>query len=114
MLSKRGLAGGVAAAALVFALPVDDAAAQQQQDATEKAKNPLKGGASVKKPKRKPTKGEERFAKDTAKSGESQPHLSNNNGRLEGDIIVMGLRENVKSSRNAKRRASQIVDVVVV
>lgn len=113
MLSKRGLAGEVAAAALVFALPVDDAAAQQQQDATEKAQNLIKGGASVKKPKRKPTKGEERFAKDTAKSGESQPHLSNNNGRLEGDIIVMGLRENVKSARNAKRRASQIVDVVV-
>lgn len=113
MLSMRGLASGVAFAALIAVLPVEDAAAQQAGDATEKAQKVLTGGKTSKLRSRKRTKREERLSKEAAKSTESQPQLSNDNGRLEGDIIVMGLRENLKSSRNAKRRASQIVDVVV-
>lgn len=113
MLSMRGLASGVAVAAIIAVFPMEDAAAQQAGDATEKAQKVLTGGKTSKLRTRKRTKREERLAKETAKSTESQPQLSNDNGRLEGDIIVMGLRENLKSSRNAKRRASQIVDVVV-
>ena len=113
MLSMRELASGVAFAALIAVLPVEDAAAQQAGDATEKAQKVLTGGKTSKLRSRKRTKREERLSKEAAKSTESQPQLSNDNGRLEGDIIVMGLRENLKSSRNAKRRASQIVDVVV-
>lgn len=113
MLSMRGLASGVALAAIIAVIPVEDAAAQQAGDATEKAQKVLTGGKTSKLRSRKRTKREERLAKEAAKSTESQPQLSNDNGRLEGDIIVMGLRENLKSSRNAKRRASQIVDVVV-
>lgn len=46
-------------------------------------------------------------------TAESQPQVSNQSGRLEGDIVVVGLRENVKSARSAKRNAQQIVDVVL-
>lgn len=113
MLSRRGLASGVAFAAIISAFPMDSAAAQQGKDATEKAQKVLTGDKSSKARPRKRTKREEKLAREAAKSSESQPQLSNDNGRLEGDIIVMGLRENVKSARNAKRRASQIVDVVV-
>lgn len=33
--------------------------------------------------------------------------------RLAGDIVVYGLKENVQSARNAKRKAQQIVDVIL-
>ncbi|MDQ1157216.1 iron complex outermembrane receptor protein [Sphingomonas sp. SORGH_AS 950] len=113
MLSIRGLANGVAVTAIIAAYPVTSAAAEQSEDTTEKAQKLLTGDKRIKERPRKRSKREEKLAKEAAKSGESQPQLSNDNGRLEGDIIVMGLRENVKSARNAKRRASQIVDVVV-
>ncbi|WP_312489794.1 TonB-dependent receptor [Sphingomonas sp.] len=112
MLSIRGLASGVAFTALVAALPVDPAAAQKAPDATQKAQKILTGKKPPKQ-KRKLTKREERLEKDASKSSESQPKVYNDNGRLQGDIVVMGLRENLKSARSAKRRASQIVDVVV-
>ncbi|GGB38794.1 TonB-dependent receptor [Sphingomonas metalli] len=34
-------------------------------------------------------------------------------GRLEGDIVVVGLKNTVKTARNVKRKAQQIVDVVM-
>ncbi|WP_267347390.1 TonB-dependent receptor [Sphingomonas sp. GM_Shp_2] len=84
---------------LTTILHVDVVAAQQKSGATAKAQSVLTGETSKKK--------------TNGAATESQPQLSNESGRLEGDIIVLGLRENVKSARNAKRRAQQIVDVVL-
>lgn len=44
---------------------------------------------------------------------DGSPVVNGESGRLEGEVVVMGLRENVKSARSAKRRAQQIVDVVL-
>ncbi len=51
--------------------------------------------------------------KNKKHAAESTPNVRNESGRLEGDVVVTGLRENVKSARSAKRRAQQIVDVVL-
>ncbi|TCP31832.1 TonB-dependent receptor [Sphingomonas sp. BK235] len=48
-----------------------------------------------------------------ARGGDTQPAVSDEDGRLSGDIVVVGLRENLKSARSAKRNAHQIVDVVL-
>lgn len=39
--------------------------------------------------------------------------VSGESGRLEGDIVVVGLKANVKTARAVKRNAQQIVDVVL-
>ncbi len=98
-MRKGRLATGVAMTVLTTILHVDVVAAQQKSGATAKAQSVLTGETSKKK--------------TNGAATESQPQLSNESGRLEGDIIVLGLRENVKSARNAKRRAQQIVDVVL-
>ena len=96
---KGKLAGGAAIAVLATALQIEVAAAQQKLGTTAKAQGVLTGQTPKKK--------------TDGATEESQPQLSNESGRLEGDIVVLGLRENVKSARNAKRRAQQIVDVVL-
>lgn len=63
---------------------------------------------NVKKPK--PSKNKKKTKKNV---DVSDPRISNESGRLEGDIVVTGLRENVRTARAAKRRAHQIVDVVL-
>lgn len=50
---------------------------------------------------------------EKASDADGDPKVSNESGRLEGDIVVTGLRENTRSARSAKRRAQQIVDVVL-
>ncbi|WP_082450049.1 TonB-dependent receptor [Sphingomonas sp. Leaf231] len=45
--------------------------------------------------------------------GDEGPRVSNESGRLTGDIVVVGIKESAASARNAKRRASQIVDVIL-
>jgi TonB-dependent receptor len=47
------------------------------------------------------------------RNGNAGPQASNTSGRLEGDIVVVGLKEGAATARNAKRKASQIVDVVL-
>ncbi len=107
MLSKGKLAASAAATVIALVTGAEPSSAQQQAGATEKAQGVLTGNA----PKRKTPQDDKN---DKAATGdESQPQLSNESGRLEGDIVVLGLRENVKSARNAKRRAQQIVDVVL-
>lgn len=51
----------------------------------------------------------------TAKAADADngPQVSNESGRLEGDILVVGLRDNIRTARSAKRKAQQIVDVVL-
>jgi TonB-dependent receptor len=69
--------------------------------------------AKVVKKKKIGTKDKKGHDKDEAQSADNAPRISNESGRLEGEIVVMGIRENVKSARSVKRHAQQIVDVVV-
>lgn len=113
-MSRKGkLVAEVAIAAMIATFVTNAAAAQTPDDKTQ-------GEAAKKveeqKKKAKDQARESKRAKKAAaitKADESQPKISNESGRLEGDIVVVGLRENVKSARAAKRHAQQIVDVVV-
>lgn len=112
MTSKWKLVAGVAYVALGAGLGASGVVAQSLPAANGKATVQGKGKARPGKSAKKTAKAVE-TAKKTAEPEEYQPQLRDESGRLEGDIIVTGLRENVKSARNAKRHAQQIVDVVV-
>lgn len=83
------------------------AAAEAESDTSAQAQQLLTGKpAAAKKAARKARRGE-------AVGEDDGPQVSNEDGRLTGDVVVVGLRENTASARNAKRRASQIVEVVL-
>jgi iron complex outermembrane receptor protein len=111
MSSKARFVVGVASVALVAASGATGANAQSNQ--TRGGKTGVRAEHKAKSKKTNPRTKAGSVAKDSAKTDESQPRLKDESGRLEGDIIVTGLRENVKSARSAKRHAQQIVDVVV-
>ena len=112
MTSKWNLVAGVAYVAMGAGLGASGAVAQSLPAATGKTAVQGEGTAKSGKSAKKAAKAVA-SAKKTAEPEEYQPQLRDESGRLEGDIIVTGLRENVKSARNAKRHAQQIVDVVV-
>lgn len=94
-------------AACIALLPTETAA-QQAVDAKDAPK--VNKGKSA-KPGTAAKAGKD--AQETGGTNAADPVVSGESGRLEGDIVVIGLRENVKTARNAKRNAQQIVDVVV-
>jgi len=104
MSLKGRLVAGTAIGAIGLIMLAGEAAAQQQ---------PVEQAASKKTSKKhhKDAKQEKIASKPAAT--DAQPNVSNDDGRLAGDIVVVGLRENVKSARSAKRNAHQIVDVVL-
>ena len=112
MSRMRGLATGAAITAVAMMLGIADAAAQTNNDAIEKAQD-----SKTKRPAKiveaKPAGEKDDKPGRSAPSTDIDPKVSNESGRLTGDIIVMGLRDNVKSARSAKRKAQQIVDVVL-
>lgn len=80
----------------------------------------VQGQGKANKPKKskRPKKGDQQTTPGASPSDDAQkvdnaPKVDNQSGRLEGDIIVTGLINNVKSARGVKRRAQQIVDVVL-
>ena len=115
MSTKTKLVAEVAMTAILVVMFADNALAQNASLATDKAKT-----AATKAANKAPRKGDRARKDKKAQSQatanptpESQPKFVNDSGRLEGDIVVTGLRENVKSARNTKRNAQQVVDVVL-
>ena len=110
MSIKAKLVAEVAMTAVMIVTCTDKALAQNSSGTAQPAKSTP--GKTTEKVAKRASKGKKsKFT--AAKVEESQPQLHNESGRLEGDIVVVGLRENVKSARAAKRHAQQIVDVVV-
>lgn len=110
MTKKGRLATGVAFAGIAASLSASPAfsqalmaASSAQPDLVNQAKD--QSSANIAADRKK--------AKKNKREPEVTPVVSNDSGRLEGDIVVVGLKENVKSARSAKRRAQQIVDVVL-
>lgn len=79
-----------------------NAAAAQQGDTSAEAQQLLTG---------KPSPAKAATRQD--RKDDEGPRVSDEGGRLAGDIVVVGLKENAASARNAKRHASQIVDVIL-
>lgn len=109
----RGLATGAATTAIAMVLGSSAAAAQKTEDATAKAQEVLTGKDPKTQSKKSQGATGSKSVSTNRKSDDDDPKVSNESGRLTGDIVVTGLRENVKSARAAKRRAAQIVDVVL-
>ena len=116
MHEKSRLFCGAALAALLVAF--DSSAAAAQQGVIGVAAGSVEGAApALRKADTKPKKQKKRSVKvgsgAAVADADKGPQVSNDSGRLEGDITVVGLRENVRSARSAKRKAQQIVDVVL-
>jgi TonB-dependent receptor len=90
------------------AAPVDDAAAASAQ-AAERPADTSAAAQRLLTGKPSPAKTADAMS---GRKGDG-PQASNSSGRLEGDIVVVGFKESAATARNAKRRASQIVDVVM-
>ncbi|VXC45621.1 TonB-dependent receptor [Sphingomonas sp. 8AM] len=116
MMSPKGsFIVGVGMVALASTMTTSEALAQQAQAAnTASGKAPKKAGrlARARKDAEASAPTQTNIAAGSG-AATSQPEVNNTDGRLSGDIVVTGLRENVKSARSAKRRAHQIVDVVL-
>ncbi|MEG3093259.1 TonB-dependent receptor [Sphingomonas sp. PB1R3] len=110
MSRKANLINGAAMFAIVATCTSQAAFAAENKDLVSQSSAPdtvtsdSRGNSSTKRKKIKKSKA---LAKDNS------PVVNGESGRLEGEVVVTGLRENVKSARGAKRRAQQIVDVVL-
>lgn len=121
MVSTRLWKMESAAIAVAVVLTSGSAAARSiEQNVGQPTTSPTKPAKSTKPAKRtkkvkppKASKTDSRTVTDRVADSDGDPKVSNDSGRLEGDIVVTGLRENVRSARSAKRRAQQIVDVVL-
>lgn len=82
--------------------------AKQDGDTSAEAQQLLTGKPSAVKTAIR--KAGEKGEKAAAKAG---PKVVDRSGRLEGDIVVVGQKETLASARSAKRRAEQIVDVIL-
>lgn len=80
---------------------------------TDKPNTPTAKQSRKKKQKKQHDTALKKATAPNAADADSGPQVSNDSGRLEGDILVVGLRDNVRSARAAKRKAQQIVDVVL-
>jgi iron complex outermembrane receptor protein len=104
MSLKGRLVAGTALGAIAMITLVSEAAAQRP---------PVEQAAPKKTGKKNHKDAKKEKIADKPAATDAQPNVSNEDGRLAGDIVVVGLRENVKSARSAKRNAHQIVDVVL-
>lgn len=94
-------------------VPAITQADRSEKDATDQPRDTSAEAQELLTGKPSPTKEAAARAKDGRGQSGDGPRVSNTSGRLEGDLVVVGLKESAATARNAKRKASQIVDVVL-
>lgn len=110
---QEGAAGSGDSTPPTAEVPPATQAEPTAKDAEDRPRDPSAEAQELLTGKASPAKEAAAKARSGRGSSADGPRASNTSGRLEGDIVVVGLKESAATARNAKRRASQIVDVVL-